>query len=441
MFKKYLEKIVEYGFYLFVFLLPWQTRWLWHEGILNGGYWEYGSFSLYATDIILLAILFLSLSIRHGKSFVLKSLWVPVIGFWLVCFASIFWSQNKEVSWYAFIKLTEAIWLFSLILRIKISWQAIGVAMISSGLAQAVLGIYQFFSQEVFSNKWLGLASHQPGVLGDFVIETVSGRWLKAYGAFPHPNMLAGFLVVCLLVAAGFLLPRSAEKRGKLWLNILNIVALVTMAFGLVLTFSRSAWLVLTLVFLLLFAISLWQKNKQRLKITAAIIITMILTAFVSVLIIPEVWQTRLTGGRLETMSGSERVEQYKQSWAMIKDYWYQGTGAGTYTHVLNKLEPALESWQYQPVHNIFLLITTEIGIVGGLIFVLIIFRFFQKFICQFKFQQKDNHWWLAYSMSFLALLIIGIFDHYLWSLSFGLLFFWLILGLWAKQYLESRAQ
>ena len=57
LFQKKLNKIIEYGLYLLVFLLPIQTRWIIKAGELN----EYGTISLYGTDILLiiLAVLFI----------------------------------------------------------------------------------------------------------------------------------------------------------------------------------------------------------------------------------------------------------------------------------------------------------------------------------------------------------------------------------------------
>ena len=66
-FMKKLEKIIEYGLYLLVFLLPMQTRWIIKTGELNGGYWEYGTISLYSTDILLAVLLVLFVFSFFGK--------------------------------------------------------------------------------------------------------------------------------------------------------------------------------------------------------------------------------------------------------------------------------------------------------------------------------------------------------------------------------------
>ena len=59
-FLKIISLLINYGTLIFVFLLPWQVRWIYHEAILNGQIWEYGRFSLYGTEILLILILLLS---------------------------------------------------------------------------------------------------------------------------------------------------------------------------------------------------------------------------------------------------------------------------------------------------------------------------------------------------------------------------------------------
>ena len=58
---KNFSKIIEYLFYLFVLLLPLQTRWIWHYGKLGDGQSQYLTYSLYGTEILLALILILAL--------------------------------------------------------------------------------------------------------------------------------------------------------------------------------------------------------------------------------------------------------------------------------------------------------------------------------------------------------------------------------------------
>ena len=51
-------KIIEYLFYFFIFLLPWQTRWIFHDSLIGGEIYEYGRLSLYGFDVVFIILLF-----------------------------------------------------------------------------------------------------------------------------------------------------------------------------------------------------------------------------------------------------------------------------------------------------------------------------------------------------------------------------------------------
>ncbi|MFH0924009.1 MAG: hypothetical protein V1825_04730 [Candidatus Falkowbacteria bacterium] len=59
---KTINKTIEYGLYLLVFLLPIQTRW-----IIKLGESEYGTVSLYGTDILLIMLIAL-FAVLHFKT-------------------------------------------------------------------------------------------------------------------------------------------------------------------------------------------------------------------------------------------------------------------------------------------------------------------------------------------------------------------------------------
>jgi len=65
--KKLIEKILEGGIYLWVFLLPWQTRLIVSPGTLNGDSWEYGTISLYGLDILLFILIILKIFVGSVK--------------------------------------------------------------------------------------------------------------------------------------------------------------------------------------------------------------------------------------------------------------------------------------------------------------------------------------------------------------------------------------
>jgi hypothetical protein len=433
----FIEKLAAYGFYLFVFLLPWQTRWIWREAHLNGNVWEYGCGSLYATDILLIFLIFLGIFLRRqNKNTSLRPLWAVIGAFFLICFASVLWSQDKGISWYAIARLAEVIGLFWLVQRINFSWPKLGTAIASAGVVQAILGIYQFFSQHVIANKWLGMAAHQPGQLGDSVIATVEGRYLRAYGAFPHPNVLGGFLVICLLILIGFLFTLYTDRKANLGKILLTVLSLIIVSYGLILTFSRSAWLAFGIAFVCLLAISIWHRHHYRLKLLAEVASWMIILVLMTVALVPDIWVTRLAATTpLEQQSMEQRADYYVQARDLFLDHWYQGVGLGDYTGALYDRDTTRAAWDYQPVHNIYVLAATEVGLFGGLLFMAIAIQFFQLILRQLRKEFSQHNWILVWAIVFIAILLLGLSDHYIWTLPSGMFLYWLALAVWAKRY------
>jgi O-antigen ligase len=61
----------------------------------------------------------------------------------------------------------------------------------------------------------------------------------------------------------------------------------------------------------------------------------------------------------------------------IIADSPILGVGTGQFIVNAEKLFPNFDGWQYQPVHNAFLLIWSEWGIVGLVLFILFLWKLF----------------------------------------------------------------
>jgi len=83
------------------------------------------------------------------------------------------------------------------------------------------------------------------------------------------------------------------------------------------------------------------------------------------------------------------------------------------------------KAWDYQPVHNLWFLVWSEIGIFGLLFFVAILF-----YILKFNIQHSTFN---IHFLLLIAIIMLGLFDHYFWSLYFGVMVWWLVLGLTLK--------
>lgn len=448
MFKKEekLNKIVEYGLYLLIFLLPLQTRWIIKAGMINGGYFEYGTISLYGTDIVLifLLILFVCINLKKSKQvesqkLKVKSYWWLIAGLDLFVFISIFFAPDKILAIYRYGLFLLGVGLFWLVINASYDKIKLYYFFLIGVFLQACLGIWQFLNQSSFANKWFGLAVHDPSELGVSVVEVpatalkYSERWLRAYGGFDHPNILGGVLAIGTLLAIYLIIKRTSDKK---FIHYTLYIILYTLITALFFTFSRGAWIaaiVGTLIVLGGLVI------KRDLRAQKEMLIAILISGFLIGLLFfqySDLVTTRLSDdSRLEIKSRVERVASYHEAWQIIKKHPLFGASLGNYTlAVHNELALKESNWYYQPAHNTILLIWSEIGLIGVMffvgLFVYLIISNFQPACRTGRFQITDN----ILNISILTAIILTMcVDHWWWSLHFGVLFFWLILGLMIK--------
>lgn len=224
----YMDKIIKYGIYAVAFFLPVQTRLILRAGELNGGYFEYGTISLYAVDILLMAVFLLYLSSRArardlGKSayrgkFLIKDFKFNYQFFvFLIIIAalvSIFFAQDKLLAAYIFARLLSGVGLFWILIKAEYDVIKLSYLFLAGAFLQACLGIWQFLMQSSFASKWLGLAMHNPMELGVSVVEFADERWLRAYGGLDHPNIFGGVMAMSLLLLLWlFVKPSNANSQ------------------------------------------------------------------------------------------------------------------------------------------------------------------------------------------------------------------------------------
>lgn len=438
-----LKKIFNLALLSFLFLLPWQTRYIWQYGELNKGFWEYGTFSIYGTEILLWIILILFFSqyvLRKDFLGNLKqennSIRAGLILFLLVFLLTMALSKNFWISYNFVFKTLEAIALMMVLLRHN-KKNKYKIAFWAGGVGQGILAISQFLTQHVWSSKWLGMAEQKASSLGPSVIEFADQRWLRAYGSFGSPNSLGIYLAILFVLGLVLYLKTESPK-----LKIIFSIGQIFILSGLLLSFSRGAWLaavmgVVCLVivvchferslaksknplnikpegsFLLLKTTMITDLSKQ-LVFSAAVVVFWLIIFF-------PVFSARFNlNNRLETKSISERKNQYIEALSFIKESPALGVGPGAYTFALYQKYPKLESWQYQPVHNIYLLALIEVGFAGCLALFFIFKRLFFLAV-------KSN---LIYVPILITLAFAGIFDHWLWSMYTGVLLWWIVYGL-----------
>ena len=417
----------EYIFYIFVFLLPWQTVWILREIFYGNEKWQYGTIGIYVSDIFIIIWLALGFILykkqihafiqNHKRLIILISLFIT----WI--YLSIIWSSDKTLALYYAIKISIAFDLFLFVQIVPVNLRAVSIVFVSSAFLQSIIGLYQFLSQKTFSQKFLGLQSHNVWQGGNSIVSTDSERWLRIYGGMPHPNIFGVLLLTALLLSIYLLITNKHKKV----LNLFLLLSISLFTTNILLTFSRTIWLTsaLSTATITLF---LFINNKPDFK---KIILPTLLIIFNIILIVScysFLFNSRITNDTKPTHNSvTDRVFYITQAKKMIKTHPIIGTGIGNYTKTAfeNDLKK-LPLWHYQPVHNIFYLTTAETGLVGLVFFLLFLIYIFYNF---FYHQNKTFYKSTLFTI-FVSFLFISFFDHWLITSHFGTLLFFLMSGL-----------
>lgn len=413
-----LEKVIVFFAGLFVFLLPWQTRYIISSGMLGSYPAEWLAVSVYGTELlgwgIVVLFVFSKLvnplsRIQFYKKLVFLSFLIPVL-------ISVTLSNNSLVSLYFVVRVllvAGLVWVISATAYQRIYYYA---AFFLGGVLQGVLAILQFVNQKVWASTLFGMAHQSPGTLGVAVVETSMGRYLRAYGSFGWPNSLGIYLAVVFVV--GLILLNSLRISCQ---RLLVIVGELVLTVGLVLSFSRGAWLAALSGTVIFLGLNFWRAETRSVfvkRVGLALGGSVVLIAGLVMLLHP-LFNTRFTiSDRLETRSISERTSQYHEALVLFKKSPWFGVGPGTY--VLARPKSFLVDSTPQPVHNIFVLILVEWGVVPCLVFVgLLIFY-------RHRFRTISAGGWALLA----GWVVAGFFDHWLVSLYSGLVCTAVVLGL-----------
>ena len=331
------------------------------------------------------------------------------------------WSRDWRTSLYISLHL----WLiFLLILSLSDWYETWTVTMYGFCAAmtiQLITGFVGYAQQstlflESLDMKWPGVLD--PSIRGASVVQLTNGlRVLRAYGTLPHPNILGGSIFISLLGATSLFLTNKKPNYSALILLCLGIILI-----GL--TFSRSAWLALT-VFVILPSLKLKYFDRKKIFLLLSVIALSFVLTFFS---LRNLVFTRISNPSTSTevISTVGRSWLTQQAMDVIRQQPLTGVGIGSF--IIQLSNTAVEGAPIEPVHNVFLLITAEIGIVG-LILIIGLFISITIKICKAHSPQA-----ILASATLTGLGVISLFDHYLWTLAPGRMILGLALGLWAGQ-------
>lgn len=374
------------------------------------------------------AILFLSIIFTKGSLFFRKALRKYLLS--LILLISFLLLQNILIKELVTVIGSLRILLFFLLLILLIEiikssntkllikhYKTLTLLSFFNLSTQGFIGVQQFMKGMSLNLKFLGESQVVSGMRGSSFIVLNDELFLRAYGTFPHPNILAGYLLLIYLLSVFIFFRTKGILR---YLNILNILLSILLMF---VTFSRIG---IFLILLNIFVIIIYKVFVSR-KILLKKLFNREVRIFSIGVPFMYMYQRFFSTISGNDNSLNERIDLLKSGIKVFINSLFLGCGSGRLIKAMKDFVPRDSKgiMILQPVHNIFVLMLTELGVFGFLIILFLMIKIFFP-VLKRKFT--------IYTLLILVnILIIGSFDHYLLTLPQGitiLLFFLLLIVL-----------
>ena len=406
------------------------------ESLANFNEWTSAFF--YGTDIVMLLLFALwALRVKWNFKFSVSNVFLFV--FLLIASLSLIVAENKFLGLFRLVKLVEFTTLF-LYLKSALgkifNFSNIFTAIFFSGLFQAFIAITQALSQRSLGLKWLGESVLSTNFNGVAVVATEGGKFLRSYGTFPHPNVFAAWLFISIFAFYFWYLlspPRNRPslRRGSEKGHWIALIAYAFLLVGFLFSFSRVAiglWIVG------LAAGPLWvllKRKKYKLesvfkkRMTNLLAVSSMIVVIFSFFYWPQV-ESRFNLST-DNPAISERIFYNKIASDTMLSRSILGLGVGQFVWSAFADLKLNENYLYQPVHNIYLLVASENGIIGIAVFLTFIFAVFADYIKKTGLATLRNLYFMIVAVSILSM---GLFDHFLWTIQQGQIILWSMLAL-----------
>jgi Ca2+/Na+ antiporter len=400
---------------------------------------DYTDLLLYASDIALiltvlpwLAQLWLQ---RRRPNLAPRFITLPLAGLTLLGGLSSFSSVDPALSAYHFVRLVLLFCFYLYVTNNVGTIQQLIAPVSAQIIIQAVVAIPQAIEQKSIGLQKLGEYLLDPAWKGVSVVLTQTSRTLRAYGLSDHPNILGGCLAFGLLLIFAFLIFNKSKRRQVFFL----ILAADSVA--LFYTYSRAAWLAALFGAVLILFLVFRRRKPDELKrsLFLGVLVLMLLVPFV--LKNSELLGVRLgAGGSFQEISSEigsigERRVLISSGDTLFENHPVLGVGLGVVPEAFLANFPDFPV-SYQPVHFVLLDVAVELGLLGAVLyFVLIVVPWVALYLQR---NMKFSIDLIAASGLLLATMVVGLFDYYTWMLVPGRLWQWLAWGLWAAFYARA---
>lgn len=428
-------------FFLLLLFLPTQLGFhFWPSwSFVLGRRVDYISPTVHVTDILIFCLLMAWIHQRPWNIHISRrttSVFIGIVSMIIFVGVNSYMAQSFPIAIYKWIKVVEYLGLGWYIVSTKVGISdvvfplalSIGyssvIAIIQFIFQRSLGGVFWFIGERSFSIDTPGIARFP--LCPSFT--TFCTLLLRPYGTFPHPNVLGGYISVFspLILYYLFQKPRS---NAMTW--IYRAVLSVGFA-ALLLTFSRSAWVMALCTVALSLAVFLQMRSTARKAVAPRLLIAIFLCIGITLGAMTYIFHPA-AGDE----SVTRRIELQHAAISMWQHAPIVGVGLGnflvelpTYTHMRH---PNF----LQPVHNVGLLVAAELGIFGisslGILFVWMIKHTHALFSRVSKSRVLVES---LYLLPLFLLILLGAIDHYPATLQQGQLMSTLIIALYISKIL-----
>jgi putative inorganic carbon (HCO3(-)) transporter len=280
---------------------------------------------------------------------------VPAIVYFEACLLTLLWAPRMDLAVLEIVQMIKVLLLYFIVanqIRDKRDIQLICWTLVASVCFESVIAILQ-----MITGKSLAL-----GFLGETQITSRdTEKMMRVGGTLGHPNRLALYLELLLPLCLGLFWTETKKKK--------RLIALVIFGLGftaLIVTGSRGAWIGVVLSLILFFYL-LYRNSHVSLR---SLIGPSFLALFIlSVLVIgfSGYIERRISGE--DHGSAISRIPMFQIAFSLIEAHPIGGVGINNYTIKMREYNDTLIGRRFKtiarPVHNMYLLITGETGVIG----------------------------------------------------------------------------
>ena len=329
--------------------------------------------SLQDVFVILLLILWLiELATSEEKPFRFHArLTIPAILYIEAAMLTMLWAPRLDLAFLEVVRMIKVFILYFVLanqIRDKRDLKLVAWALVFSIGFEGVIALLQTLKGGTLGLDFLGEA---------YLPDQKKTKYWRVMGTLGHPNRLAMYLEMLLPLVFGMWL---IERKGMRRLLVIGVFGLGVMA--LIMTGSRGAWISFFEAMFVLFFFLVKNRQMRLSSLLATALIAIILISGVA-LFFTDMIEHRLYGD--DHGSAMSRIPMIQIALNLIQAHPLGGVGINNYQEVMRKYNDTILGRRFRsiprPVHNMYLLVAGETGVIGLSMMLWLLFVFVRTLI------------------------------------------------------------